>query len=124
MQEEFSHVGWPTGRESGPVSGRELKPGERIVGGRIQYSAAWLSTPPTIKPTPKEDTVTIYEVRTRFNVEPEEGDDLGPEFIASLVAHALRQAVAADPALKPTEGLTIHVRPRGAKLHVEAEVPA
>ena len=68
--------------------------------------------------------MTTYEVRTRFNVEPEEGDDLGPDFIANLVAHTLRQALADDPALTPTEGVTIHVRPCGAKLHIEAEVAA
>jgi hypothetical protein len=68
--------------------------------------------------------MTTYEVRTRFNLEPEEGDDLGPEYVANLVVHALRQAVADDPALAPTEGLTVHVRPRGAKVHVENEVSA
>lgn len=65
-----------------------------------------------------------YEIRTRFNVEPEEGDDLGPEFIANLVAHVMRQALADDPALAPTEGLTVHVQPRGAKVHASEEVAA
>jgi hypothetical protein len=30
-----------------------LKPGERIIGGRVYYSAAWLSQPPHIR---KEET--------------------------------------------------------------------
>ena len=68
--------------------------------------------------------MTIYQIRTRFDVEPEEGDDLGPDFIANLVAHALRQAVADDPALKPTQGVTIHVQPRAAKIHVDDQAPA
>jgi hypothetical protein len=65
----------------------------------------------------------IYQVRTRFDIEPEEGDDLGPEFIANLVVHALRQALADDPALKPTEGVTIRVQPRGAKVRVHQDAP-
>ncbi len=35
-----------------------------------------------------------YEVRTRFDLEPEPGDDLGPEYIANLVANALRRPLA------------------------------
>jgi len=31
----------------------------------------------------------IYQVRTRFDIEPEEGDDLGPKLIANLVVHCL-----------------------------------
>jgi hypothetical protein len=48
--------------------------------------------------------VPFCQVRTRFNVEPEEGDDLGPDFIANLIAHALREAVTDDSALQPIQG--------------------
>jgi len=64
-----------------------------------------------------------YEVRTRFDLEPEPSDDLGPEYIANLVANALRRALT-DAALDPTEGVTVHVQPRGAKVHTTAEVAA
>jgi hypothetical protein len=62
----------------------------------------------------------IYEVRTRFDLEPEQGDDLGPEFIANVVASAIRRGLEAE-ALDTTQGVTISVQPRGAKLHVEAK---
>jgi len=62
----------------------------------------------------------IYEVRTRFDLEPDEGDDLGPEFIANVVATAIRRALEAE-ALDTTQGVTISVQPRGARLHVEAK---
>ena len=65
----------------------------------------------------------IYEVRTRFDLEPDVGDDLGPDFIANLVASALRRGLEAE-ALHPTQGVTVYVQPRGAKVHVETEVPA
>ena len=71
---------------------------------------------------PKEDTVT-YEVRTRFDLEPEPGDDLGPEYVANLVANALRRGLT-DAALDPTEGMTVHVQPRGAKGHTTEQVAA
>jgi hypothetical protein len=64
-----------------------------------------------------------YEVRTRFDLEPEPGDDLGPEYVANLVANALRRALT-DAALDPTEGITVHVQPRGAKVHAATEVAA
>jgi hypothetical protein len=62
----------------------------------------------------------IYEVRTRFDLEPDEGDDHGPEFIANVVANAIRRGLEAE-ALETTQGLTISVQPRGAKLHLEAK---
>ena len=110
-----------------------LGPGERIINERVYYSAAWLDAAPfereavKTEPTaaddkPKEDIVT-YEVRTRFDLEPEPGDDLGPEYIANLVANALRRALT-DAALDPTEGVTVHVQPRGAKVHTSEEVAA
>jgi hypothetical protein len=61
----------------------------------------------------------IYEVRTRFDLEPDEGDDHGPEFIANVVANAIRRGLAAE-ALDTTQGVTISVQPRGAKLHAPA----
>jgi hypothetical protein len=110
-----------------------LGPGERVINGRVYYSAAWLDAAPSereavqIEPAdrndkPKEDIVT-YEVRTRFDLEPEPGDDLGPEYIANLVANALRRALT-DAALDPTAGVTVHVQPRGAKVHTSEEVAA
>ena len=65
----------------------------------------------------------IYEVRTRFDLEPDEGDDLGPEFIANVVATAIRRALEAE-ALEATQGVTISVQPRGARVHVEAKAAA
>ena len=65
----------------------------------------------------------IYEVRTRFDLEPGEGDDLGPEFIANVVATAIRRALEAE-ALETTQGVTISVQPRGARVHVEAKAAA
>ena len=65
----------------------------------------------------------IYEVRTRFDLEPDEGDDLGPEFIANVVATAMRRALEAE-ALETTQGVTISVQPRGARVHVEAKAAA
>ena len=62
----------------------------------------------------------IYEVRTRFDLEPDEGDDLGPEFIANVVANAIQRGLEAE-ALDTTQGVTISVQPRGAKLHLEAK---
>jgi len=62
----------------------------------------------------------IYEVRTRFDLEPDEGDDHGPEFIANVVANAIRGGLEAE-ALDTTQGVTISVQPRGARLHVEAK---
>ena len=62
----------------------------------------------------------IYEVRTRFDLEPDEGDDLGPEFIANVVATAIRRALEAE-ALETTQGVTISVQPRGARVHLEAK---
>jgi hypothetical protein len=62
----------------------------------------------------------IYEVRTRFDLEPDADDDLGPDFIANVVANAIRRALEGE-ALHPTQGATIYVQPRGAKVHVEAE---
>jgi len=62
----------------------------------------------------------IYEVRTRFDLEPGEGDDLGPEFIANVVASAIRRGLEAE-ALETTQGVTISVQPRGARVHVEAK---
>jgi hypothetical protein len=62
----------------------------------------------------------IYEVRTRFDLELEVGDDLGPEFIANVVGCAIRRGLAAE-ALQPVQGVTIYVQPRGAKVHVELE---
>lgn len=65
----------------------------------------------------------IYEVRTRFDMDPEVGDDLGSEFIANVVANAIRRGLEAE-ALHPAQGVTIYVQPRGAKVHVEAEAAA
>jgi len=65
----------------------------------------------------------IYEVRTRFDLEPDEGDDLGPEFIANVVATAIRRALEAE-ALETTQGVTISVQPRGARVHLEAKAAA
>jgi hypothetical protein len=65
----------------------------------------------------------IYEVRTRFDLQPEPGDDLGPEFIANLVAAAVRRGLE-RAALDPTEGVTVHVRPTGAKVHARTEAAA
>ena len=62
----------------------------------------------------------IYEVRTRFDLDPEVGDDLGPEFIANVVGSAIRRGLVAE-ALQPVQGVTIYVQPRGAKVHVELE---
>jgi hypothetical protein len=62
----------------------------------------------------------IYEVRTRFDLEPDEGDDDGPEFIANVVANAIRRGLEAE-ALDTTQGLTISVQPRGARLYLEAK---
>jgi hypothetical protein len=62
----------------------------------------------------------IYEVRTRFDLEPDEGDDLGPEVIANVVANAIRPGLEAE-ALDTTQGVTISVQPRGARVHVEAK---
>jgi hypothetical protein len=64
-----------------------------------------------------------YEVRTRFDLDPEPGDDLGCEYISNLVAAAVRRALH-EAALAPTQGVTVHVRPRGAKVHAWTEVTA
>ena len=64
----------------------------------------------------------IYEVRTRFDLEPDVGDDLGPDFIANLVgAHF---GVGWRRRRSTRRGVTVYVQPRGAKVHVETEVPA
>jgi hypothetical protein len=70
-----------------PPATIRLGPGERIIGGRVLYSAAWLDAPDLshlvgLEPG-KEDTITTYEIRTRFNLEPESGDALGPEYTSS-----------------------------------------
>ena len=65
----------------------------------------------------------IYEVRTRFDLEPEPEDDLGCEYIGNLVAAAARRALQ-EAALAPTLGVTVHVRPRGAKVHTRTEATA
>ncbi len=45
----------------------------------------------------------IYEVRTRFDVDPEAGDELGSELIANVVAKAIRRELEAE-ALHPAQG--------------------
>jgi hypothetical protein len=65
----------------------------------------------------------IYQVRTRFDLAPEPSDDLGPEFIANLVATAVRQGLQ-EAALDPTAGVTVQVQPAGAKVHTQAEAAA
>jgi len=65
----------------------------------------------------------IYEVRARFDLEPDVGDDLEPEFIANLVACAIRRGLEVE-ALETMRGVTIAVQPRGAKVHVEQTAAA
>jgi hypothetical protein len=65
----------------------------------------------------------IYEVRTRFDLEPEPSDDLGPEFIANLVATAVRQGLK-EAALFPAAGVTVQVQPAGAKVHTQTGAAA
>jgi hypothetical protein len=65
----------------------------------------------------------IYQVRTRFDLAPEPGDDLGCEFVANLVAAAVRRGLQED-GLDPSQGVTVYVRPRGAKVHAATEAAA
>ena len=82
-------------RQRGPL--RPLGPGERVINGRVYYSAAWLDAAPSepevvkIEPAdgddePMEDSM---DVAVRFTLQGGGGEANTAEWIARLVAQLL-----------------------------------
>ena len=82
-----------------PRAHRTLVPGERVIDGRVNYSAAWLGAAPfepeavKIGPAdgddkPKEEKM---DVTVRFTLEGRGDEATTAEWIAQLVAHLLRE---------------------------------
>jgi hypothetical protein len=77
---------------------QSLGPGERVIDGRVYYSAVWLTAPfepeaVRIEPSdeddnPKEETM---DVTVRFTLEGRGGEANTAEWIARLVAQLLRE---------------------------------
>jgi hypothetical protein len=105
-----------------PVAIR-LGPGERIIGGRVFYSAAWLDAPnlPDLHnfKFEKED-IMIYDVRIAFDFETEE-EHLGPEFAANVIAGAVREALDRAAITNIQHGIGCRVTPRGASVNAPTE---
>src|SRR5437870_3009561 len=72
-------------------------PGERVISGRVYYSAAWLDADdlPHLagwEPGTTKEEKMIYDVTIRLDFETEE-EHLGPEFAANLISATVREAL-------------------------------
>jgi hypothetical protein len=95
-----------------------LKPGERIIDGRIYYSSAWLDAHdlPHLagwEPgTTKEDTMLDVTIKT--TIDSEEPCD----FLATIIGTAVREALEAQALELADTGITVIVGQRAAKAHI------